>query len=268
MAEVAVIIPTFRRPKELQAAVESVLAQGVGVEVVVVDDSPEQSARDVVANIGDPQVRYLANEKPTGGQPSVVRNLGWPLTTAPVLHFLDDDDLVPEGHYRAALKVLAQRTDVGAVFGRIVPFGEQNALEHENRFFADAARRARRCERFGPRWAFAAEQLFNLPLVVCSASLVRRAVVEKIGGFDTTAHLKYVEDVDYHGRAFRQGGVAFLDEITLHYRISSTSIMHGQSTSEGLVASYDHMMERYAQTWGRADFLALKLFARTVLKVV
>src|SRR5882724_3368564 len=42
MADLAVVIPTFRRPKELQAAVESVLAQRVGVEVVVVDDSPEQ----------------------------------------------------------------------------------------------------------------------------------------------------------------------------------------------------------------------------------
>src|SRR5262245_23068129 len=107
MVDIAVVIPTFRRPKQLAAALESVLAQDVRVEVVVVDDSPEQSARETVEGFGSIWVKYVANPHPSGGRPSRVRNLGWPLTRAPVLHFLDDDDLVPEGHYRAGLSELA-----------------------------------------------------------------------------------------------------------------------------------------------------------------
>ena len=100
--DISVIIATFRRPKELSEALASVLSQtGVSLEVVVVDDSPEGSAQEVVGNAQDPRVRYLRNPEPTGGFPSVVRNLGWPLAHGAFVHFLDDDDLVPEGHYAA-----------------------------------------------------------------------------------------------------------------------------------------------------------------------
>ena len=45
----SVVIPTFRRPDELKEAIASVLRQsGATLEVLVVDDCPEGSARDVV----------------------------------------------------------------------------------------------------------------------------------------------------------------------------------------------------------------------------
>jgi len=44
--EIAVVVPTFRRPTQVVEAVASALAQdGVTVEVFVADDSPEGSAR-------------------------------------------------------------------------------------------------------------------------------------------------------------------------------------------------------------------------------
>lgn len=48
-ADFSVVIPTFRRPKELKDALASVLSQiGVTLEVFVIDDSPEGSAKGVV----------------------------------------------------------------------------------------------------------------------------------------------------------------------------------------------------------------------------
>jgi hypothetical protein len=52
-----------------------------------------------------------------------VRNLGWPLTRGAFVHFLDDDDIVPGGHYAAVKAAFEQRSSVGLVFGRIEPFG-------------------------------------------------------------------------------------------------------------------------------------------------
>src|ERR1700722_5983837 len=96
----SVIIPTYRRPQELPAAIASVLAQsGVEVEVFVIDDSPEGSAQAYVEAHADPRVNYVKNSNPSGGVPSLVRNLGWPLARGAFIHFLDDDDIVPEGHY-------------------------------------------------------------------------------------------------------------------------------------------------------------------------
>jgi glycosyltransferase involved in cell wall biosynthesis len=100
--EISVIIPTFRRPAELREAVQSVLSQpNVDLEIIVVDDSPEGSAREVIEEINDPRVTYLKNPQPTGGMVSKVRNLAWPKAQGAYIHFLDDDDVVPQGHYDA-----------------------------------------------------------------------------------------------------------------------------------------------------------------------
>ena len=152
--DVSVIIPTFRRPNLLAEAIASVLSQGsVAVEVFVVDDSPEGSAQEVVTNFRDARVLYLKNPKPTGGFPSAVRNLGWPLARGAFVHFLDDDDIVPEGHYLAVKDAFSKHRDIGVVFGRIEPFGDapEAQMRHERLFFSDGARRASVCGRFGSR---------------------------------------------------------------------------------------------------------------------
>jgi glycosyltransferase involved in cell wall biosynthesis len=117
--DISVVIPTFRRPKELAETLASVLNQaGVSIEALVVDDSPEGSAQEVVSDARDRRVRYLRNPELTGGLPSIVRNLGWPLAQGTFVHFLDDDDLVPEGHYAAVKAAFAQHRDVGVLFGQ------------------------------------------------------------------------------------------------------------------------------------------------------
>src|SRR5262249_9697815 len=96
--DISVVIPTFRRPRELVDAVHSALAQtGFSIEVLVVDDSPEGSAREAIAALDDPRVSYLKRSVPSGGSPALVRNDGWPRTSGRFVHFLDDDDRVAPG---------------------------------------------------------------------------------------------------------------------------------------------------------------------------
>ncbi len=120
----SVVIPTFRRPRELIEAISSALRQqDASIEVIVIDDSPEGSAEAAVGGLGDPRVTYLKNQNPTGGVPSVVRNIGWPMARGRFVHFLDDDDLVAEGYYAAVKMAFAENPTIGLVFGRIEPFG-------------------------------------------------------------------------------------------------------------------------------------------------
>ena len=153
----SVVIPTFRRSRELMEAITSALGQaGVTLEILVVDDCPEGSAQQAVEGLQDARVTYLRNPTPTGGVPSVVRNLAWPIAKGHFIHFLDDDDIVPEGHYAAVKGAFESHTGVGLVFGKIEPFGigPEQQLQHERRYFADAARSALACGRFGKRLAF------------------------------------------------------------------------------------------------------------------
>jgi glycosyltransferase involved in cell wall biosynthesis len=272
-ADFSVVIPTFRRPKELKEALASVLSQiGVTLEVFVIDDSPEGSAKGVVESFCDRRVTYLANPKPTGGVPSAVRNLGWPLATGSFVHFLDDDDIVPNGHYIAVRQAFATYPDVGLVFGKIEPFGAGPVaqLEHERQYFTDAARRASASHRFGSRWAFTGRMLFDNALLVCSASVLRRDCIAPLGGFDPSIRL--MEDADFHVRVMREFGAHFLDRIAVQYRIGSPSLMHNPDPSNAQLLSQragrKRMQTKYREERGPLEFYALALFTRTVLKVL
>lgn len=268
--DISVVIPTFRRPKQLGEAIASVLSQsGVSIEVLVVDDSPEGSAQDIIKNLQDARVRYLRNPKPTSGFPSAVRNLGWPLTHGTFVHFLDDDDLVPEGHYAAVKAAFDQHRDVGVVFGHIEPFGNAPEFQmgHERHFFRDAARRASDCRQFGPRLAFTARMMFDRTLLVCGAAVIRRECVQSLGGFDPLIRLG--EDVDFFGRAMRQFGAHFMNRVTLKYRIGSPSLMHAPKLSEGEIQQLRdgirRMLAKYRAERGAAEFYAMKIFSRLIL---
>jgi len=54
VVDVSILIPTFRRPDLLHAAIESLLMQkelAVGVEAVVIDNDPARTAERVVAGL-------------------------------------------------------------------------------------------------------------------------------------------------------------------------------------------------------------------------
>jgi glycosyltransferase involved in cell wall biosynthesis len=267
--DISVVIPTFRRPALLNKAIGSVLAQqGVKVEVIVVDDSPEGSAAAATREFGD-SVRYIKNPKPTGGYPSVVRNLGLRLASGRFVHFLDDDDLVPEGHYVVAIEAFASHPKVGVVFGRIEPFGDaaEDQMSRERAFFRGAARRAALCARVGPRLGFAAGMIFNQTLLVCGAALIRRECIDRLAGFDPEIRLG--EDVDFFGRAMREFGACFLDRVALHYRIGSPSLLHAPVLDEFEIeehaAGARRMLAKYRSERGRFEFYAIKGLSRLLL---
>jgi glycosyltransferase involved in cell wall biosynthesis len=269
--DVSIVIPTFRRPAFLKDAIASVLDQErVSTEIIVVDDSPEGSARAVVDGHADARVVYLQCQPPSGGRPALVRNLGWPQARGRFVHFLDDDDRVAPGFYQAAVETFDKYRGPGVVFGRVEPVGDEHngqarAMAHERAYFANAARRARVASFIHSRRWLAAQLLFQNTLLVNSACIIRRECVEALGGYD--AELGLNEDVDFFCRAIRAFGFEFLDQVVVHYRIVADSLIHGRLNDDKLIASYQRMYARYRETHGATELMAMKVFARTVLRV-
>lgn len=97
--KVSIIVPSYKRKKELFArAIESLLAGTYeNIEIVVVDDNakPEhaeyrQALSNYIAELNSDKVVYIQNETNLGG--SGARNEGIRVATGEYITFLDDDD--------------------------------------------------------------------------------------------------------------------------------------------------------------------------------
>lgn len=89
---VSIIIPTYKRPKDLRIAVESALAQTYQhIEVVVVSDGPDPEARAAVEGLNG-RVHY--DELPVNRGPAEARNHGVRISKGEWFTFLDDDDTI------------------------------------------------------------------------------------------------------------------------------------------------------------------------------
>ncbi|MEQ1850546.1 MAG: glycosyltransferase [Chthoniobacteraceae bacterium] len=112
MKACSVVVTTFRRPDLLRSCLQSVLNQGCDCEIVVVDDDPDRSAREVVESFGA-AVTYRATSGRVG--PSAGRNLGVETATCPRIIHLDDDSFLPAPGILEAALVDLEPAGVGAV---------------------------------------------------------------------------------------------------------------------------------------------------------
>lgn len=267
--DVSIVIPTFNRSGPLAEALGSVLSQSMtSLQIIVVDDAPDQTARSVVERFDDPRIRYVANPVPSRGFPSRVRNHGAQFAEGRFVHFLDDDDHVPEGLYEDVVRGFEESPNVGVLFGRVEPFGSNpDQISHEKAFFDDAARSTIILERFGRRWPVATRMMFYSTVLVCGAALIRRECVAGINGFDP--NIRYGEDVGFYARAIRKYGGHFLDRTFLHYRIWENSIAHNPALQQATIEDdFKKMQARYLLESGPLDYTLCKIAAKTIMRVL
>jgi hypothetical protein len=117
---VSIVMPTLRRPESLTRAVRSVFAQtGVaGLEMVVVDNSPEGSAREVVERLRhEAPFPLVFVHEPRPGV-ATARNSGLAAATGELIAFLDDDEEAP-GEWLGTLMAVHRRHGADVTFGAI-----------------------------------------------------------------------------------------------------------------------------------------------------
>ncbi|WP_298746025.1 glycosyltransferase family 2 protein [uncultured Brevundimonas sp.] len=141
MADVAIIVPTLRRPDSLERALRSLFAQtGVGdrvAEIVVVDNDPSGSAAAGVEALRPLAPWPLIHVHAPRPGVATARNAGLAATGAPLIAFLDDDEAASPGWLAALLKA-REATGADVVFGPITgraPGAEAWLKPYLERFF-------------------------------------------------------------------------------------------------------------------------------------
>ena len=122
MADVAIIVPTLRRPESLERALRSLFGQtGVAErvsEIVVVDNDPPGSAAGGVGALRAQSPWPLVYVHAPRPGVATARNAGLTATKAPLIAFLDDDEAASPG-WLATLLEAHETTGADAVFGPI-----------------------------------------------------------------------------------------------------------------------------------------------------
>jgi glycosyltransferase involved in cell wall biosynthesis len=109
----AVIIPVYNGSKHLAETLESVLAQTLPPqEIIVIEDGSPKPSAEVVAKY--PTVRYVL-QKNAGVSRS--RNHGASLATADWLCFLDQDDLILPNHLEQVSEAVAANHAIDVCYG-------------------------------------------------------------------------------------------------------------------------------------------------------
>ena len=169
MDRIAILIPTLRRPDSLSRTLRSIFAQnlfGAGgpsrVAIVVVDNSPEASARTTVDALRPASPAPLIYVHAPQPGIATARNAGLAATPADQIVFIDDDEEAPVGWLLALI-------DAHAAFGADVTFGPVQGVAAQAR---PAARPylERFFSRIGPSQSGPITEVFG-----CGNSMMKRA---------------------------------------------------------------------------------------------
>lgn len=210
-----VIIPVYNRPTTLPLAVRSLQEQkaDVDLDILIVDDGSTDETPLVIGTLCSthPEVRVVRRDN--GGVASA-RNTGLEniAADAEVVTFLDSDDTMAPGRFRADLAILRDRPEVDVTYGDLVATNDIDAAT------------------LLPAQTAITRQLTMINL---GCGLYRRSLIGRIGLFDPA--MKYAEDTDYLLRIF-ESGTEFVQ--------TETNCLYYLKHEGGLTQNY-HEVNRY-----------------------
>ena len=203
----AAVVPAHDALPDVLDAVGAALAQThAPAEVIVVDDRSSDGTGDAVENrFGRGAVRVLRG---AFGSAAAARNAGWRAATAPWIALLDADDLWFPQKLEAAAAALAAVPGAGWFFSDGA-FRELDGTLHASWLasYADLPE-LYAGHPVGP--------LLEVNFVLTSSVVIRRDLLEELGGFDET--MSHAEDVDLWIRLARRAPAAAVRRALVRYQ--------------------------------------------------
>jgi glycosyltransferase involved in cell wall biosynthesis len=230
MPTVAVIVATYDRAAYLEEAIRSVQQQTItDWECVVVDDGSTDDTRLQLAALAarEPRLRWLS--LPHSGLHGQVRNAGIRASTAPLVAFLDDDDLWLPPTLARQVAALEKDGEAALAFGRMERFGAGRGLWPR--------------ERLSPRLRLT--RLLQGNVIPLSTVMARRGPLEAAGLFPED--VEATPDYELWLRLARRHTLRALPEVLCRYRVHAGSISRRKPLE---IEELDRLYARIEREWG------------------
>lgn len=208
--KVSVIIPAYNSLRFIQSTLESAVGQSFSdFEVILVDDGSTDGSSEVIQSLADvyPQVQYHYQ---SNAGVAAARNHGFRLAKGDYIAFLDADDIWLPDNLAKKVAYLQQHPQVGLVHSDAAVINGEGVATGLVKAGKDG-------------------QLLNDLLLwngTCipapSSILVRREVIEKVGGFDES--LSTAADQEFFFRVAAKYPIGRIPEVTWQYRVHSTNM--------------------------------------------
>lgn len=244
--KVAVVIPTYNHARFLTGALDSVIGQSFSAwEAVVVNNFSQDNTVELVEAYRDPRIQVVnfANN----GVIAASRNYGIALTQAPYIAFLDSDDCWYPEKLQKCLDKLAEGYDV---------------VCHAEKWVGPGERTREVC--YGPEAKASYDQLlYEGNCLSTSAVVVKRTLVDEVGGFSLAPEFITAEDYEFWLRLARAGArIGFVSDILGEYLIhegnQSGAVLRNMEAVRAVIRHHFAMQsESERQLWRERRRLAI-----------
>jgi glycosyltransferase involved in cell wall biosynthesis len=211
---ISVIIPVYNRTWELRRALQSLKDQTYHeLEVVICDDGSSEDIASIVAEFQNQlSIEFLRIEN--SGGPARPRNVAFKRARGDWISFLDSDDWWDSNRMATVVSAISDDVDV---------------IYHSLRYIGKDGRAVRRGLSRSVGFPMRHEPLRHMALhgnpIPASAAVVRRSMLEKIGGMCEDPNLVAYEDFDAWLRLAEKGArFHYLSAILGSYWIGDDAI--------------------------------------------
>lgn len=206
MRKVSVIVAVYNGEKTLKKTIDSLLSQTVkDYEILLIDDGSTDTSVDIISTyLHDDRVKYY--RKDNGGVASA-RNYGLEVSKGEIIGFCDQDDQWHPDKLELQLPKFNDE-EVGLVYSWV------DVCKHGVDSISTPVNEG---------WCF--DELLNGNFISCCTAMVRKSILERIGGFDESRELHGVDDRHVWLRVAKQSKLAVVKKPLATYFI------HGENYS-------------------------------------
>lgn len=246
--DVSVVIPAYNAAAFIEQTLATVAAQTFrDFEIILVDDGSKDDTAAVAERFLKAQGLAGQAIKQPNKKIAGARNTGWRAARAPWIAFLDHDDAWYPSKLARTLEEIAAHPEAELV------------CHNEN--ITENGRLVRVC-RNGPAWTSDMYErlLFRGNALSASAVTVRRAALERVGGFRENPEFNTVEDYDLWLRLAKTCRFHFWPEVLGDYhfeeRGASRRVLYHHQNLEHMLK--DHFRSLFGQTPTLAQRLRMR----------